>query len=304
MAPKCHAPIMGKPSFKGSTFSLLTRSLAVVDLVVTVMFPFNKHFVIDLLGTDIRSLSLTSCRLFFLMYRVVKFSSSWFLVLMSIERFVAVWFPFRVKQFCTLKCASAVIITTFVIMTVYVAVYGAYNDNMVQGVCLPNFPPTPEWANLIRFLTFLGISIYCLIPALLILSFNLLTIARIYCSKNILQNVTTTSKQRAGSKTWTMLIAISLAFLILNLPITTVHAYATYNFIKVFENRGVVFSMIREIAQVLEEANYVINFFLFAVCNKKFRLEMHRLFKRQSVYHERQDRQIFSLQLQSSSGKL
>ena len=89
---------MSTRTLRTTVISRLATCLAVVELVVDVMFPFTKTFVMQLIGFDIRALTTASCHVFICVYRQCKFYSAWLNVIISVERFVAVCFPTKIKQ--------------------------------------------------------------------------------------------------------------------------------------------------------------------------------------------------------------
>ena len=90
--------IMNQKYFRRQSISLILTCLAISDSAVLLLFVFNKKFMMEFLDRDARALSQEGCVLFFWIFRTSKMTSSWFVVLISIERFIAVWFPFKSKE--------------------------------------------------------------------------------------------------------------------------------------------------------------------------------------------------------------
>ena len=90
--------IINQKYFRRQSISLILTCLAISDTVVLLLFVFNKKFIMEFLDRDVRALSQGGCAFFFWIFRTSKMTSSWFVVLVSTERFIAVWFPFKSKE--------------------------------------------------------------------------------------------------------------------------------------------------------------------------------------------------------------
>ena len=90
--------IINQKYFRKQSISLILTCLAISDSMVLLLFVFNKKFMMEFLDRDARAISQECCVIFFWIFRTSKMTSSWFVVLISIERFIAVWFPFKSKE--------------------------------------------------------------------------------------------------------------------------------------------------------------------------------------------------------------
>ena len=117
---------------------ILIVSLTVVDIVAIIATPFNHPTVYEVLGMDIRAITTVGCKLFLSIWQSTGFSSSAILVLISIERFVSVWFPLKAKYLLTRERISrSVFVSVSVIFLVYVTLSVLYCE-VQNGVCYPN----------------------------------------------------------------------------------------------------------------------------------------------------------------------
>ena len=90
--------IINQKYFRKQSISLILTCLAISDSIVLLLFVFNKKFMMEFLDTDARAISQEGCVIFFWIFRTSKMTSSWFVVLISVERFIAIWFPFKSKE--------------------------------------------------------------------------------------------------------------------------------------------------------------------------------------------------------------
>lgn len=74
-----------------------------------------------------------------------------------------------------------------------------------------------------------------------------------------------------------MLKLVTLTYTVLVFPITFLHNLAFWSGVSVFEHKGKTFLVYREIAQVLEQAHYTINFFLYVLASKNVRIHLLRM---------------------------
>ncbi|XP_052281298.1 growth hormone secretagogue receptor type 1-like [Dreissena polymorpha] len=84
--------------FKDLTSRYIILFLALSDTALLLTQPLNKFWIIKLIGIDLRALSTLSCKIFFVIFRSAKMTSSWLVVLLCVERYVAVIFPLRAKS--------------------------------------------------------------------------------------------------------------------------------------------------------------------------------------------------------------
>ena len=133
--------VMCTKYFRRMAISVTLTALALSDLIFSLMFPLNKLFIRDWFGMDVRSLSSAGCKVFFWVFRMSKMTSSWFVVLISLERFIATAFPLKAKAIST-KLSNAICVgMIYVSLGTYIGVWRSYTDKMLDGKCVPNTKP-------------------------------------------------------------------------------------------------------------------------------------------------------------------
>ena len=90
--------VINQKYFRRQSISLVLTCLAISDASLLLVFTFNKKFMMEFVGKNVRALSQQGCVFFFWVFRTSKMTSSWMIVLISVERFVAVWFPFKAHE--------------------------------------------------------------------------------------------------------------------------------------------------------------------------------------------------------------
>ena len=119
--------------------SVLITSLAVCDMFVLISYVLAEPCVHDLLGIDVRAISKVSCKIAWAILFTTSFSSSAIVVLIGIERFVAVWFPLTTtRNLSTKKMWKLVGSCVTPIVIIYATMPILYCE-IKDGVCHPNF---------------------------------------------------------------------------------------------------------------------------------------------------------------------
>ena len=269
--------IMTKKPFSDLTVSLLLTALATCDTATLVMIPLNKQNVRRVIGADIRAVSDVGCKVFFWSFRLAKVMASWVLVLISTERFTAVWLPLRAKTISTKRNALIALASIVTFLGVYFAVWTHFADRVIAGKCIPNTRTPSTQARTKAFLLF-GLSLLAFIPGSIILLLNSLIAFKLWRRPAIKQCSMGKSEQGHADqgRATVMLLGVALAFLILVTPIAVAHMVFYVMDRNIFEAKEPGMVAFREIAQVLELMNSSVNFFLYVLCSKGFR---HMLLK-------------------------
>ena len=64
--------VMLRKPFRQMSVSVVLISLSISDTIVSLMLPFNKMFVRNMIGYDMRALSLTGCKIYFWALKAFK----------------------------------------------------------------------------------------------------------------------------------------------------------------------------------------------------------------------------------------
>lgn len=105
---------MVSKEFRNLTSRYILICLALSDTTLILTQPFNKLFVRKLLGYDVRAISDVGCKTFFHIFKTAKMTSSWLIVLLCFERFVAVVIPLKAKSIITKKTIFAMIALDYI----------------------------------------------------------------------------------------------------------------------------------------------------------------------------------------------
>ena len=235
------------------------------------------------------------CQLTVYMAYVCSFLSAWFVLSFTVERYIAVYFPFQRPHMCTAYRAK--IVTSSLSATALLGYSCTLFANGVRNLdsyilCVP----LKKFMHMMSILTHVDTLIALVIPFFIILALNCkiaLKVSYFYRkekrfsinNETIRVNrhssmSTATLSNRAQLSVTKLMLTISTVFLVINSP--------SY----VFRTRVVILSLTHKnyavtmnellwqsICQFLYYINFSINFFIYSICCRKFRGATRRLFR-------------------------
>ncbi|XP_033744887.1 growth hormone secretagogue receptor type 1-like [Pecten maximus] len=273
--------IMNSKSFSKLNSRLLLICLAFSDTLLLLTQPFNKKFVIKMLGTDLRALSDIGCKIFFVFFRTGKMTSSWIVVFLCVERFIAVWFPLKAKRINTKLKTIIALAIVYLVMITFNSVW-SFSSLIVKGMCYPDAYDrsdpylSAKYANMI----YMGCALYSIAPMCIMAVLTTLILYKLAVYRNKRKQMTSRAKSDTeGVKITAMLLGIVTAYIVLVLPVTMLHLFAFFFKINAFGNNAKGFLVFKEVSQLLEQLNYSINFFLYIMTSTQFRDGIYDLLK-------------------------
>ncbi|KAK3093322.1 hypothetical protein FSP39_014080 [Pinctada imbricata] len=267
--------VMNNKKFVNQTSTLFLTALSLSDTVLLLTQPFNKVFVMKLFGLDLRALSNIGCKIFFIIFKTSKMTSSWFLVLLCFERFVAVWFPLKAKTICTRRYAFIAIAAVYLVIGSYTSIWSYASNIDEKGICHPDQYDKSDPVEVQKFGRFIigGVSLYSLIPTTILLTLTPLIVVQLFRRAKMFGKMSSQSKKKQSdtNKTTVMLVGVMFAYVILILPVTGLHLFAFIFRLNAFGSGSLGWAIYREVSQILEQINYCINFFLYVLSSSLFR---------------------------------
>ena len=275
--------IMARKHFRTTTTAVFVIALALSDTKFILLFPFTKSFTNDIFGCDPKAITLTGCKAFFCIYRSAKIFSSWVVVLICIERFIVVWFPLQAKRILTRQTAIFLVVSAFCATYIFDAVW-SYTTSIVNGICIPNFP-TVEKKDFSTAFLIAGTVIYNVLPSIFLVSLTPLTIFKLlrHRAKRLKMTGSKSNRTDETYRITRMLLAVTIAYVILVTPISVAHSIAFFSGDNIFQSTNENFIIFREIAQIGEQLNYVVNFFIYVIFNSTFRQNFIKAIRRRNA---------------------
>lgn len=254
-------------------------ALAISDSAMIITQIFNQDFFHDMLGLDVRALSNIGCKICFMFYRTSKLTSSWLVVYICFERYIAVMYPLKVRKILTEKRTNIFILANYVTMTIFNIIL-AHSTAVKNDEC-QKYISTSSNISISRALLLCELLLYSVIPIMVMSVLTPVIIIKLVhrhkAQKRLVNNIE--DKTERGRKqlqelirTTVALTSVVVTFIILLTPIAVFHQVKFWQEKEKHEIESIFYAfMLREISQRLEQVNYSINFFLYILNSSRFR---------------------------------
>lgn len=261
-----------------STFFYLAM-LAVSDTVFLIISGL-KTWVRIWSYVELLHVSIISCKVITFIVHSSLHISAWLIVAVTIERFLAVWFPLRANGMCSFRRVK---IVTMSIVVVFLLLNSHFfwtaelvsTDN-------PESPDqlecTTNTTKVCVYFPWFNIIIFSVIPSVLVLILNLLIIFCLLKHRETLKCAMTKNDQHMQSihrRLAVILLTISFVWIFTTVPTTLTFIIKRTD--KDMESRAQAI-LLRVLSYILLYINHAINFFLYCMTGRLFRLELKRLF--------------------------
>ena len=273
-------------SLRNSVFMNLIMSLAIFDIIyLSVVINSGR----GIFGQMLLKPSLLHCRFNSFVLSIGGFGSSWVTVFISVERYIAVFYPFKVHIYCTKKrMLSAVFVLTSLICICTIPVFFSCSVIIIdqQPTCI-YYGHSANTTD-IYFLC-LWVICYTVLPLVFISVLNVLLIRQIRVQKAFransqVQNFKPTSFANNSSLV-AIMVCVCLVFAVSSLPAAILDiAKLRCKFTKA--SHCITFEgWLYSLALMLDNINHSINFFLYCLTGSVFRRALFQLFKCKNSKH-------------------
>ena len=275
--------IMLKPSMRTKSTCFYMASLAIFDTMAIYFNCFTKWIT---LFEDIDALKVSdaACKTINFMSYTSFDIAVWILVAMTIERFVAVHFPFKASKYATIKHAKIVLVSIIVVFTgINLHFFWTVSLNS-RGQCA-SLEDHEDFHN--EVWPWIDATMYSFLPFVLLLVFNILII---YDNRKHFLRRSTLHARRAKAKNHNsrfhfrlsaMLVTVSIVFLVLSSPnvILILIRNKYFDFSQgVKDLRDIaVFSLWSRTTSFCLYLNHSINLVLYCLSGQRFRRELINL---------------------------
>ena len=274
--------VMNMKSFSKLQARFFLIALAFSDTTVILTQPFHKSVIIKVFGLDIRAISNIGCKIYFWFFRTGKMMSSWFVVCLCVERFVAIMYPLKVKLLFTKRRCQLIVCVLFLVLGVFNAGW-SYSTNILEnGLCSAEAIDQTNSSDVIKYkvLLFLAFGFLALVPVTILVTLTPIMIVTIRRGVRQRQKLTKSCKNDTQvTRATTMLMAVIIAFMLLATPYIVFHNISFFKSKSISKENSKLYQIARNIAQLLDLLNYTINFFLYVFTSRQFRDGVVSLFK-------------------------
>ena len=265
--------------------SVFLICVAVSDTAFLYLVPFHNWYL-GLTGVFLRDTSTAACKLMRFLLVSSAFSSAWLLVAVTGQRLIAVCFPLKCRRINTLKGAS---IGAFVILCITIAVpshffvtYGQV-EYVTKNVTIIRACAKLDRDFMYAIWPMLDLAMYSTTPAILLLLFNIVIIAKIRGRGQLLdrsiQDAPLRDRMRKSTHSLTMLvIMLSLSFCLLTGPIHVYFIGRKYWNIDNNKHAKMKLRLFYTVASTLQALNHACNFIFYCLSGPLFRRELVALF--------------------------
>jgi hypothetical protein len=283
-----------QPRLKGHPTSQFMIAVAIFDSLSLISATFLQHVPQAYYHRTPRGLA---CKLSHFLVRFNAESSNMILASMSVERCVAITNPLRARQMQSRTKKALLIIGCMCVVLAYTS-YNIWGYNDINGRCTFVFNQyfTPE----LRYA--LDYGVFILLPGLILFVTNMIIITSLLRSKS--KKLTEGQQDDKGLDQKTrsliaMLIAASMAFIVLKTPFHIVAVLAPFKTMSFYQESAKLagLRLAFGITLWMQQANHGINFYLYILTGSEFRGALISLIRRLFCGYKEQtsiDRSKFS----------
>ncbi|XP_052219162.1 probable G-protein coupled receptor B0563.6 [Dreissena polymorpha] len=249
---------------------------------------------IESLGYPVNHLPAV-CRINVYLTYVFGFLSIWYVVCISVETFITICHPTRIKQMCTLfrARAVAVMLLAFALVLYVVAPFITEVQSVPHSNTTKNCLPIAQYAHLLQLLFYVDLVLTLLLPFVLLiilLTFMTVAIVRSIQRKQQRNNRKTNEEYHTSRirklpqvRVAKMLFILSVSVVFLNIPS---HGFKLKSLISGNAILSETESLIHLLLLFLSYTSFSVKFFICVACSKNFRklIDQHCVFGKTTRY--------------------
>jgi len=264
--------VMIRPKLRENLTSLLFMALAVADQMVLIFGPFLVLLTrLPPSYFSFKNYSDWSCKLNRFIFHLSSQCASWILLIITCERFLAVLFPVRYKQWIS-RIRGMVIVLVTVSISALANIHYVFTQARNNGRCATT---KEAYYFVLTWLPWIEILMTSIIPASLIFSGNICILVRIFHAKYEAEKQMNIKQSTVNTTSLTlMLLSTSFIYMLTTLPR---YIYQAIQMLIWTENStadaGYKYRIINDYSYVLLFFNSAINFWIYIFSGARFRTE-------------------------------
>ena len=259
-----------------SVFMNLLMILAIYDSLYLIA---AVNIQTGIFGQMVIGPSTLHCSLIRFLGHAGSLVSSWLTVLISLERFIAIYYPFKVHIFCTkVRMNGTIMALTFLVFLcmipfLYISDVKSTDQGPECTILLKN--------DLVMIFKCINYTLYSIVPFLIITFFNILIIKKIRTHNAFrLRLQVQQYNQTSGNENSliAIMVSICLVFVATTLPVTII-VIVNYSLCFFEVEKCTLFSgWIFNVLYLFENINHGVNFFLYCLTGSVFRHALFQVF--------------------------
>lgn len=210
-------------------------------------------------------------------------TSHWIILFMTVDRLIAVCFPFRVSTVSTKRNVTVAMISLALFQAGVNSHYFFSNQETIRGGRI-TCATKPEFKDFRTKTVWLFFALSSIIPCGGVLLMNIVMAVRMLQASRTTAKLSEDEKKtgvsRQSRKVTLMLMTVSVAFLVLVTPGPVFYLYLTYWNYRASTEQTALYYLLRETVNAFINADHAINFFLYFLSGTKFRESFLDMFRR------------------------
>ncbi|XP_052777934.1 probable G-protein coupled receptor 139 [Mya arenaria] len=259
-----------------STAVLLT-ALAATDTIVLTM-PALEMWAYEVLNYWLRLPNVVFCKIFAWASYFGPSVSSWIIVLITMERFVSIWFPMKVRYVCSRSKVRMFIVGVYVVLAImyspflFVTDLRPDRDNLTafsNTTCRMDRPNGTFFKYFFPVWMWLDMIVLFIVPFFFVVCGNILILYKLIKSRKIHRKggLQASTRTKVANAFTIRAIAISISLLVCLFPVSIQEVYNAHIG---SSPAGLVYVIVR----ILLYANSAFNFILYCAIGSGFRKDM------------------------------
>lgn len=254
--------VMLSPVLRTKPSSLIYSILALTDTAV-LYTGLLRYWISEVWDIDLREQSSFSCKTHLFITYLLGHLSACYLMLLTVERTISVYFPLHCKMLCSKRRMVLAIVISTLVETGFNMHYfftQEWRQGRRRAMCMtiaPHFDMPWKW---------IDSSLASFIPFTIIFIGNLLIVSKLYLSQKKKKGKMQVNTVNSTSSTTVILVVVSTCFLLLTLPSCIYFLGQTRGIWPRTTN-----TLFYRSAMLLYYTNNTINFWLYFVSGAKFR---------------------------------
>ena len=279
--------IMKSRRFRNKSYSRYLCTLAVFDslvLVAKLLARVDGFLTYNGQPSLYVNFGDAGCKIFQFVEHVCYLMSSWLVLCMTLERFIAVNYPLKKDNLCKPRYAVSVTLVVFAVMSYSQTFRLIILEQDEHGDCVA--PQRYQAVFVALHIYLYQLVLQFMLPALLILICNLIILYKIrrlkfkFAHQSVQQAQYSQPNYTRRNKTTCMLLIVSFSYVVALLPqvllslIIHVSIHVNTDLARyMFQNLNDV----RQLLELVSELNYGINFYIYVLSGAQFRYELRHI---------------------------
>ncbi|KAH9524465.1 hypothetical protein Btru_054655 [Bulinus truncatus] len=242
------------------SYMALFDSLALVSKSITYGLEYNRvHF------------GVVGCKLYYVPVVASSAIANWTLVLICVERFISVTYPWKRSRLITTKRVHRTVLGLSILMTTYFVIHLCIFFTWNMGKCQVSY--SYHAYRLIRQV------ISTISPCILITVLTILVLRKVSCQKKktfTVQRETNRGRKQMEETLIRLMLSASIMFFILNIP-NILMVSILWPAIGFSRSTGVVVVIV--FFYFLRDSSHAFNFYIYFISAKRFRQDFIQLLK-------------------------